>query len=83
MWSCARDPKVGAVNALLKEVAEMYPGVKFMNFSSSPLLEATPFYKGDMIYMDKHHLNELGAVRYSDHVSTELAELLPTGVTRP
>lgn len=79
----ARDPKVGAANALLKEVAEMYPGVKFVDFSSSPLFETTPFYKGDMIYMDKHHLNELGAVRYAEQVGTELAELLTTGVTRP
>lgn len=82
MWSCAGDLKLSAANAQLMEVGKMYQGAKLVDLNSSSLFETTPFCKGDVIYMDKYQLNELGAVRYAEQVRTQLAELLTTGVTR-
>lgn len=78
-----RDPKVDAANAKLRELVGTFSNALFVDFSADPLFQQAPMHKGDIIYMDKHHLNEVGAVRYAEHVGARLAGLLAPGTARP
>ena len=52
-------------NLRVAEIAEQHSNVTFIEFSSSQLFSSVPFYKGQLIYQDSHHLNEIGAAIYA------------------
>jgi peptidoglycan/LPS O-acetylase OafA/YrhL len=42
------------------------PSVIFLDLSDSPLFSTPPYYKGELIYRDISHLNEVGSWLYGD-----------------
>lgn len=63
-------------NARLKLYAEQYPGVTYLNFESSGFFARAPFYHEDLIYLDEHHLNKVGAEKYSEVAMHEFQKIM-------
>jgi peptidoglycan/LPS O-acetylase OafA/YrhL len=59
-------------NAKLAQIAQAYKHVTFKNFSKIQLFANAPFHDGQLIYMDAHHLNEVGAVRYAHAIGDQI-----------
>ncbi len=74
-------PQVRSANAQVEAIASRFPRVAFADFSSSPLFASLPFRDNELIYMDRHHLNEIGSVRYAQYVGKDLAQLVAAGTT--
>ncbi|MFJ4066657.1 acyltransferase family protein [Pseudomonas sp. NPDC089996] len=51
------------------------PGVHYVDFSNSSFFADAPYEKGDLIYQDTHHLNEIGARRYGHFAGGQLQRL--------
>lgn len=64
-WQVAND----RVHAL----TETYPKIRFLDLSRLNMFDDAPFYEGQIIYMDKHHLNEPGAAEYGQAAAPTLA----------
>lgn len=69
-------PEVRDANREVEAVAKRFSNVVFTDFGSSRLFTMLPFHDNELIYMDRHHLNELGSVRYAQQVGDDLARLL-------
>lgn len=69
-------PQVRAANTEIEALARRFPRVTFADFSSLPMFSSIPFLGDELIYMDKHHLNEVGALRYAQVAGPRLAPLL-------
>lgn len=52
------------------------PNVTVLDFSSHEIFESAPLFKGQILYMDTHHLNEIGSVRYSEEIAPAFAASL-------
>ena len=63
-------------NAKVARLLSPYKHAKFLDFSSSDIFTAAPFYHDRLIYMDAHHLNEVGAAVYGNAVAQELYKFL-------
>lgn len=61
------DPSYSSANLQLEAIAEKYSNVTYMALDSLPVFKDAPFWKGEMIYRDKHHINELGAKIYAEY----------------
>ncbi|WP_066269203.1 acyltransferase family protein [Hydrogenophaga palleronii] len=73
-------PEARDANAVIEAVVRGFPHATFADFSSSALFAAPPFFDHELIYMDKHHLNEIGSLRYAQAAAHPLAQLLsPSG----
>ena len=57
-------------NQIVSEIAGQYANVRFLEFSGDEMFTTPPFYRGELVYSDSHHLNELGVVKYSDIAAT-------------
>ncbi|EJO93850.1 acetyltransferase [Ectopseudomonas mendocina DLHK] len=53
-------------NDFLRSTLKGREGVVYLELDSSGLFAQAPFYRGDLIYFDEHHLNEVGAVLYGE-----------------
>ena len=51
-------------NALMRKMTTQYSNVKFIDLTNDELFSDLPFNKGNLIYHDEHHLNEIGSKRY-------------------
>ena len=58
--------KYRSANAKLASYASHYAGVTYLNFEQTGFFDKAPFYHGELIYFDNHHLNAFGAERYSE-----------------
>lgn len=58
--------KYRSANAKLKKYASHYAGVTYLNFEQTGFFDEAPFYHGELIYFDNHHLNAFGAERYGE-----------------
>lgn len=56
-------------NEQVKALASRYPNIIFSDFSKIELFDQAPFYKGELIYHDNSHLNEVGSRYYGEVVS--------------
>lgn len=70
------DPEWRNANGQIKELVTKFPGVEFVDYSALPFFARAPFYHGELMYMDSHHLNEFGAKHYGRIVAPTLARLL-------
>ena len=61
----AIDPAYKDANAKLARYPKQYPNVTNLNFESTGLFVHAPFDGNELLYFDEHHLNEVGAKRYS------------------
>lgn len=66
---------VDSANEQLDKILKPYSNVDYKNFSDANLFVELPFYAGQLIYMDAHHLNEVGAVRYAQIAGPQLQNL--------
>jgi hypothetical protein len=67
-------------NAVIEAAVRDFPHVTFADFSASPPFASPPFFDHELIYMDRHHLNEIGSLRYAQAAGQPLAKLLfPSG----
>ena len=57
-------------NKIASEIAGQYANVRFLEFSWNEMFKTPPFYREELVYHDNHHLNEVGAVKYSDIAAT-------------
>lgn len=67
--SSAKD-KTG--NRMIRELASSISAVDFLDVSSLPLFTGAPFFEGELIYFDSHHLNEVGSKEYGEQALAEL-----------
>lgn len=63
-------------NLKVARLLSTYNHATFLDFYSSDIFTAAPFYHNHLIYMDAHHLNEVGAAVYGNTVAPELSQLL-------
>lgn len=63
-------------NQYMQQTSNHYPNVIWLNFEQASLFQTTPFYKGELIYYDSHHLNEIGAKAYGKTISDALQQIL-------
>ncbi len=61
-----------ATNQQVREITQRMPGVQFLDFSDSEFFGSAPYQQGTLIYRDRHHLNEVGAIRYGQYAANEL-----------
>ncbi|MGL4925368.1 MAG: SGNH hydrolase domain-containing protein [Plesiomonas shigelloides] len=54
-------------NEYLRNLSMKYGDVKYLDLSSLAVFDNVPFYKNRVLYYDKHHLNEIGALEYAKH----------------
>jgi len=64
-----------AANQQVAELTRGIPGVHYVDFSNSSFFADAPYEKGELIYQDNHHLNEIGARRYGHFAGGQLQQL--------
>lgn len=79
--SNATLPEVHGANARIEAMVSRFPRARFVDFSASGPFRSPPFLDGELIYMDKHHLNEAGATHYARAAGSRLAQLLSSPET--
>lgn len=63
-----RDKGGVLANKIIEELSRKYENVEFISLDNIPIFNDAPFYKNKLIYMDGHHLNEVGAMQYAEYV---------------
>lgn len=63
-------------NLRLKSYAEKYTGVTYLNFERSGFFAIAPFFQGELMYLDEHHLNKIGAEKYSEAARDEFKRIM-------
>lgn len=53
-------------NLRISRIVSSYPNSQFIGVATLALFQNAPFYNGQIIYYDKHHLNEIGAKLYAE-----------------
>jgi len=61
----AIDPDYHRTNLFLQKLAWLHSNVHYLSFEDLDLFSSPPFYKGDLIYYDEHHINEVGIAEYA------------------
>jgi peptidoglycan/LPS O-acetylase OafA/YrhL len=69
-------PLARDANAQMAAMLRSFPHASFVDFSAHAMFDALPFADGELIYMDAHHLNETGSLRYAQAAGARLAQLL-------
>ena len=52
-------------NQVLKEIANQYEWVTYLDFSQLPIFQTVPVYNGEVIYRDNHHIHSIAAIEYA------------------
>ena len=68
------DPKWQPANARVQALVACHPNAQWIDISDSPMFATLPFYEGQLIYADAHHLNELGARAYGAALRNALSQ---------
>lgn len=63
-------------NIRLQSYAEQFKGVNYLNFERSGFFLSVPFFHGELIYLDEHHLNKIGAEKYSEVARDEFMRIM-------
>lgn len=71
-----RNPDYQVANTELADLVSTYPNAWFLALDSLPIFSAAPFYQGELIYRDEHHLNEVGARFYAATAKQTFSMLL-------
>jgi hypothetical protein len=72
----ALNPKYLKANQWLKQTAASFPNVYSLNFEETGFFAQVPFYNGELMYMDEHHLNEIGARHYGATASSMFKKII-------
>ncbi|MBU0665008.1 MAG: acyltransferase [Proteobacteria bacterium] len=73
--SLPRDESYLTANLEIKQLADKYQYVQYIDLTRLPIFDAAPLYEGVLIYHDEHHLNEIGSKIYGKHASSYLRDL--------
>lgn len=73
--SFSRNERYLTANLAIKDVADRYPHVEYIDLSTLPLFDVAPMYKGQLIYFDEHHLNEIGSKIYGTQAVSSIQSL--------
>ncbi|OSZ71686.1 acyltransferase family protein [Hydrogenophaga sp. IBVHS1] len=65
-------------NMVIQKLARPYPHVRFLDYGDAEFFRAKPFYNNQLIYMDHHHLNELGSSTYGHLFAADIYSTLQT-----
>lgn len=71
----SKDSKYLIANDRLKYIADNYSNVQIIENNIGGIFNNVPFYNDELIYFDKHHLNEVGAYMYAREISKNKALL--------
>ncbi|MCG8295041.1 acyltransferase family protein [Pseudomonas entomophila] len=63
-------------NRTIAGVVGQVAGAEFLDFSDSGFFKDAPYEHGVLMYLDNHHLNEVGAFRYGEMAGPTLAKLI-------
>lgn len=64
-----------SANHQVEVIASGYKHVHYVDFASSKFFADVPYQQGDLIYLDSHHLNEIGARRYGHFAGAQLQNI--------
>lgn len=53
-------------NQVLEELAQVSNKTSFLSLDELEIFKKAPVYKGNLIYIDEHHLNEVGVIEYAE-----------------
>ncbi|GAB6192091.1 hypothetical protein JCM39068_18400 [Desulfocastanea catecholica] len=73
--SLPRNELYLTANHKIKEVADKFQYVEYLDLTKLPLFDAAPMYQGRLIYHDEHHLNEIGSKIYGQQAAAYLRDL--------
>ncbi|KAA1174704.1 acyltransferase family protein [Marinobacter salinexigens] len=63
--SLEKDPAYLSANKKVEALVAEYANARYVDLSNLPLFDDAPFYHNNLIYKDRHHLNEVGAQAYA------------------
>jgi hypothetical protein len=63
-------------NKKVNALSEKNPHVIFLSLDKLGLFDSGPFYSGDIIYLDEHHINEIGAQLYAEMAEPIFSKLI-------
>lgn len=69
-------------NAMIADIVSKYQKAVFLDLSSDELFKNAPFEDGVLLYLDEHHLNEVGARRYGQMAAPYIAHFLSSARQR-
>lgn len=72
--SLPKDECYIAANLKIKELADRYQYVHYVDLTNLPLFDTAPLYDGKLIYHDEHHLNEIGSRIYGKQAASYLRD---------
>lgn len=61
-----------SANKAVENMVAEFPNAQFMDFSGSGIFATAPYHEGQLIYQDRHHLNEIGARQYWQYASAAM-----------
>lgn len=79
----ASSGEATAANSVMRQLTSAFPNVRFLDYGQSELFAGKPFHDGKLIYMDHHHLNEVGAQAYGHLISPEIYSALQAPMPAP
>lgn len=74
--SFARDESYQIGNKSIEEITKKHTNVEFLLLDKIQPFDDAPFYQDKLIYIDGHHINEVGARAYAGFVTPLFKELL-------
>jgi hypothetical protein len=63
-----------SANEFMLKMTVQYSNVKFIDLTANDLFNSLPFSGLDLIYYDKHHLNEIGSKQYGAVLINEFSK---------
>lgn len=72
-----------AANEVIRQLTLPFPNVRFLDYGASGFFASKPFHDGELIYMDHHHLNEVGAQAYGHLIASEIYSMVRTPTPVP
>lgn len=66
------DNDSSVANIKLSLIIKNHPSINMYDPARSKFLQTPPFYEGDLVYHDDHHLNEIGSSHYGQLLITLL-----------
>lgn len=73
--SLSRENRYLKANLEIKQLADQYQHVQYLDLTILSVFDAAPLYEGVLIYHDEHHLNEIGSKIYGKQASSYLRDL--------
>jgi len=74
--SIASSADADAANQIIHSLTRKFPNTRFLDYRDADLFGTKPFFDGQLMYMDHHHLNELGALAYGHLLAPDIYSAL-------